>query len=117
MEDKKLGAGGTLTYATVPSGPNGATPKAPTTSMNILGAAYNNRAIGMGIWRRWDAGRFAGNSLGVSTSFFSDPLTGCQFRVKIYYIPEKEEYRITTSAKVGFVSMDPRACTLILEDA
>ena len=117
VANKSRGTSGALTYATVPAGSNGATPKAPTTSMNIIGAAYNDRAVGMGIWRRWDAGRFAGNSLGVSTSFFSDPLTGCQFRIKIYYIPEKEEYRITCSAKVGFVSMDPRAATLILKDA
>ena len=91
--------------------------EAPATTLPIVGAVFNKRAIGMGLWNRWEASRFAGNPLGTVTSFFTDPLSGVTFRLETYYQPTKQNYRIVCSAKVGFVKMDFRACELILYKA
>ena len=83
----------------------------------IVGAVFNKRAIGMGLWNRWEASRFAGNPLGTVTSFFTDPLSGVTFRLETYYVPHAQEYRIVCSAKVGFCQMDFRAAELLILDA
>ena len=100
------------TFRAVPR--NGTDAEAPLTTDKIVGCAFNKRAIGMGLWNRWEASRFAGNTLGTVTSFFTDPLSGVTFRLETYYLPEDQEYRIVCSAKVGFVSMDFRAAQLVL---
>lgn len=102
-------AAGLKLGSTSTAAPDGANDK-------VVGAVFNKRAIGMGLWNRWEASRFAGNPLGTVTSFFTDPLSGVTFRLETYYQPTKQNYRVVCSCKVGFTQMDFRAAQLLIWD-
>ena len=115
-EDDKLATGtGTRTFGSIYDASDGAD-KTVTTSMPVIGAVVHPRHMAFASWPQFSETQFAGGGLGFITRFFSDPLTGMNFRLRTYFIPEKLTYWFVLTVKFGFTQIDPQACALIFKD-
>lgn len=114
--DKATAGTGTLSLGDIYDATDG-NDKTVTTSMNVIGAVVHPRHMAFASWPQFSETQFAGGGLGFITRFFSDPLTGMNFRLRTYFLPQKLEYWFTLTVKFGFTKIDPQAAALIFHDA